>query len=251
MMRKGLGILAAGAAVILAVGCSDGRSTSNVAPGSSSDTGDAGDTSIELPDTDGTSADAATNPDTEDAAGGVDRNPLCGPADDGVYGTTLPWEGLEAEGVSFTCNTCPGGTELLQGSWRFIDFNTEDPNVDLGDYAEKLTFEGNTWTIEVEGDDLGQNVSLTAGGMYFCADPVELESGPHVFRVDSASPEGGFGVESGQVFAGGPLYQGSNKVAIFYSDTLTSETGYTVIYCRIGSTIETLAGAQVECSDPL
>ncbi|MEE2780200.1 MAG: hypothetical protein VYE15_06745, partial [Myxococcota bacterium] len=61
----------------------------------------------------------------------VERNPLCEEAASDDPGSPVPWGGFEHKGTQYTCNRCLSGDPLIQGDWRLIDFDTEDPNVTL------------------------------------------------------------------------------------------------------------------------
>ncbi len=178
----------------------------------------------------------------------VARNPSCDKFDDGVYGKKLPWSGWKGGGQTFSCNTCRGGYPNLQGSWRFIDFKTEDPSTPLAkSYKEVLKFDGNTLSNHLQESDAGQASEQRIDGWYFCTDAVELKAKDAIFVLERAAPEGLFGNKSGDFFrVSVKINAGSDDLIALgvysgLSDTLLGE----YLYCRIGTSV-----AGKACSDP-
>ena len=175
------------------------------------------------------------------------RDGKCGDFDDGCYGKKRSWGGFTAAGKLFTCNACRGGYPNLVGSWRFIDFDTEDPATPLNDgYRETLTFDGNTFSMHLAGTDLGKEAEGTVDGWFFCADGAELANQHAVFEVTKAAPDGLFAWSTGFVWSGDLKVSGSNLLAFgFHFDGFESGPWGEALYCRIGSTIKGHA-----CADP-
>jgi hypothetical protein len=178
----------------------------------------------------------------------VARNPSCDKFDDGVYGKKLAWSGWQGGGQTFSCNTCRGGYPNLQGSWRFIDFKTEDPSTPLAkSYKEVLKFDGNTLTNHLQESDAGQASEQRIDGWYFCTDAAELKAKDALFVLERAVPQGLFGNKSGDFFrVSVKINAGSDDLIALgvysgLSDTLLGE----YLYCRIGSSV-----AGKACSDP-
>ncbi len=178
----------------------------------------------------------------------VARDPSCDKFDDGVYGKKLPWSGWQGGGKTFSCNTCRGGYENLQGAWRFIDFKTEDPTTVLGKgYKETLQFDGNTLVNHLFENDAGKITDQRIDGWYFCTDAAELKSKDAIFVLERALPSGAFGNNSGdflrvsvKINAGTP-----NLIALGVSSGLDGKLLGEYLYCKIGSTI-----AGKPCGDP-
>jgi hypothetical protein len=174
------------------------------------------------------------------------RNPACGPYDNGTYGQKVPWTGFEQGGKTYTCNACRGGYAVDQGSWRAIDFATEDPTTPLGDdYKEALTFDGNTFSMHISGLDLGAPTEAVIEGWMWCADPAEMKSGNSVFVVTKVQPEGAFGWNSGLVFSGNLKHSGANLLAWGFFMGFEKDWVGEALYCRIG----TMIGSK-PCEDP-
>lgn len=228
-----------GAVAWLACGCSD------PAPAASKTALDAASTDAQIDSADGAVSDlfVLTGSNTD-----VSRDPSCDKFDDGVYGKKLPWSGWQGAGKTFSCNTCRGGYENLQGSWRFIDFKTEDPTTGLAKgYKETLHFDGNTLTNHLYEDDAGKVTEQRIDGWYFCTDAAELKSKDAVFVLERAQPSGAFGNSSGdflrvsvKINAGTP-----NLIALGVSSGLEGKLLGEYLYCKVGSTI-----AGKPCSDP-
>ncbi len=173
--------------------------------------------------------------------GTVTSNPQCAPGDEGVYGTVIPWNGLDYEGKTYTCDECPGGIEQLQGTWRFYDC---DPGVTVpasSEYAEVLIFDGNTWTNRVAGTDLGQWVDATSTGFYFCSQKPENEKEVKVFVTQTMEPAGAWGRVVGDVWSSDivGIETGMNDfLAWFYDGIATQETDddwyFNGCFCKVG-----------------
>lgn len=181
--------------------------------------------------------------------GPVTRDRACSPFDDGVYGQKVPWEGFVYQGTTYSCNTCRGGLERLQGTWRYYDDPDDPRKPDPAEYAETLSFDGNTWTNHLRGDDNGTRVDAVLRGWYFCADQPENDKKVTAFIVTSAEPEGAFGNQSGLVWSADLLEGGRNDMLMFFYDgiatTATDDKHYQYLYCRIGEQVH----GQL-CADP-
>ena len=165
------------------------------------------------------------------------------------------------DGQSYTCNRCPGGDGLIQGTWRLIDFDTEDPGVTLSTlcadstnclHRETLTFDGNSFSQRLEGIDLGSPISATINGWYFCSDVAELADKPKIFVVSSVSPPGAFGYDDNLAFTSFTrlAVDSDNRLDWNYSMGVNEGAWVDAIYCRVGTIITTLSGDQVPCTDP-
>lgn len=184
-------------------------------------------------------------------AGPVTRKASCKDPNPGDFGESLPWKGFEYEGKTYTCNLCPTGDEYIQGEWRVVFGDTEDPDTPLTDgYKEVLTFEGNVWRQHTIGKDLGKTVESWMTGYYFCGDVAEVPDQQKVFVVTSVTPEGAYGWTSGLVFSGKTFKQGSDKLLFNYYTEFLAGANYNDLYCRIGKEVETLSGAKKYCGDP-
>ncbi len=182
-----------------------------------------------------------------------ERNEFCRTDyDKGNHGTTVPWCGFSHKGTDYTCDNCPGGHPLVQGVWRFVDFETEDPNTPLGDsWRETVTFDGNTWLQHSQWVDNGVVQDAVLEGWYWCSDPAENAQGTVVFVVSNTEPEGALGYADGFVFSANLLLQGTNQLDFnFYVDGFDEGANLDQLYCRTGTTIATVAGDQVPCDDP-
>ncbi|NUN15490.1 MAG: hypothetical protein HUU55_17840 [Myxococcales bacterium] len=210
-----------------------------------------GDNDTNQPETDTASPDVQVAEDMSNDIELVERNPACGEYDDGVYGKKVPWQGFEYEGKNYTCNTCRGGAPNIVGTWRFVDFDTEDPDTPLTDnYKETLTFDGNTWTQHSSGIDAGQFVDATISGWYFCGIAPEVNNSAKIFITESVVPEGAFGWNSGLVFSALTLKQGNDKLDFNFWTGLNTGSNYDALYCRVGAVIKTLNGTEKLCPDP-
>jgi len=191
----------------------------------------------------------------------VDRDPLCEEPDVDGSGSPVPWGGFEHKNEVYTCNRCLNGDALIQGEWRLVDFDTEDPNVTLKDlcaeqsnclHAESVTFDGNSFSQHLKGVDLGESTDAIIHGWYFCSDEQELQGKPKVFVVSSVTPPGAFGFDEGLAFTANTLMPiaSDNRLVWNYSMGVNEGEWVNAIYCRIGTTISTLAGENVPCVDP-
>lgn len=214
----------------------------------SSGSGSSGD-GVSASDT-GDSSDTSGNGDTSGEVSTVPRNPKCGPFDDGTSGKKHAWSGYSADNFTFTCNTCRGGYASLKGTWRFIDFKTEDPATDLQGYAETLQFDGNSWRNHLKGKDNNVQTDATVDGWYFCGDAVEMpvsKMAHEVLVVENAVPNGAFGNTIGDAYGVSIKTStvNSDLIAIGLYDAIDGKYLYENSYCRIGSTIK-----GHPCSDP-
>ncbi|MSP93397.1 MAG: hypothetical protein EXR79_16655 [Myxococcales bacterium] len=203
-------------------------------------------------DADGSRAGAAdVPPASADASTDVSATAVCGKSDDSTFGKKKPWSAFTSEGKTFQCNVCRGGYPNIQGAWRFIDFATEDPSTPLKDgYRERLTIDGNTFTNQLEGKDLGKDVTQTIAGWYFCADPNEMSTGDTVFVLESVAPDGAFGNQQGTVFRATVKADAADPanpatIALGMSAGIKGKWIGEFLYCRIGSTLN-----GKPCSDP-
>ena len=216
------------------------------------------------------SAALATGACSSDGDGGVDtgvdqgcaepeRNALCREDyDKANHGNVkIPWCGFNDNGKDYTCNNCPGGHNLVQGTWRFVDFETEDPNVPVDpswatNWKENITFDGNTWLQHSQFVEDGVLQDAVLEGWYWCSDTAENAKGTIVFIVSNTEPEGALGYADGFVFSANLLLQGVNQLDInFYLDHgIDQGPNQDQLYCRVGTTIQTLAGDEAACVDP-
>ena len=180
------------------------------------------------------------------------RNAACGPADSSTYGPSLPWQGFTHQDKTYTCNRCPGGDPVIQGSWRAV-FDETDPTLPYDQdptYQERLIFDGNRFTMDMDGKDLGEQVRATVTGWYFCSAKPETGNASKFFILTSVEPEGAFGWETGMVFTA-DLLSNELQTALFfgwYPQVVTQggeNYGGTQPYCRTG----TLVGEK-PCDDP-
>jgi hypothetical protein len=167
---------------------------------------------------------------------------VCGKFDDGTYGKKKPWTsftGPTSKGSkSFTCNVCRGGYPNMQGTWRLIDFKTEDPTQDK---KEALTFDGNTFASHYRETTAGKTVETKASGWYFCADPAEMTTGDTVFVVDAVDPPTALTEVFGPVFRASVKTDASDPVtppsiALGLSAGLDGKFVGEFVYCRVGAT---------------
>lgn len=198
-------------------------------------------------------------PDVSQPGPGVDRNEECRDPDLKIHGSQhVEWNGYETEGTTYTCNSCPGGVQDLQGRWRLVDFDTGDPEVPLaGGDREVLEFNGNTWKQTLDDDDpqYGRVTGITQG-WYFCGVKPEVNAELKVFIVSAADPPGVFGFDVGGHWAGQPLFaQTAKTMALQFHQSVTSESLGYFTYCRIGTTIGVEdcgdgSPCERECTDP-
>lgn len=223
------------------------------APSSSSDTtASSSDTTASQDVADGGTSDSTGgNSDTASDVPKVTRNPKCGKPDDDIYGKKRPWTGFSSGGKTFTCNVCPGGIDFFQGSWRFIDFKTEDPATPLKDgYKEGLYVDGNTFRYRQAGKDEGKDVDATLEGWYFCTDPAEFnpkDGAGVVFVLDKVTPNGAFGNDTGSVFRASVKAEASDPqnpptislgtVFGFLEEGQQGYEHYEFLYCKAGATV--------------
>lgn len=179
--------------------------------------------------------------DTSDTASSGPCKSLPAPA-----GTVKPWTEFAFAGKTYKLNKCEKGDPLLQGSWRLVDFETEDPATPLSDTAKEVfTFDGNTFTDHLSGPDLGKETEQTNSGWYFCGDVSELSSKRHVMIIDKAIPNGTFGNSVGDTYSVEFLMDGANKMAFGLAKSFEGKVeGYNK-FCRIGSTVNGHC-----CNDP-
>lgn len=238
-------LAAAAAWAALTVGCQeDPPAAAGQADAAADSSGDAAaDSAVDAASADASDLFVLTGSNTD-----VARNPSCDKFDDGVYGKKLPWSGWQGGGKTFSCNTCRGGYQNLQGNWRFIDFKTEDPSTPLGKgYKETLRFDGNTLINRLYENDAGKVTEQTIDGWYFCTDAVELKSKDSIFVLERAQPSGAFGNSSGDFLRVSVKVNAAdaNLIALGISSGLDGKLIGEYLYCKVGSTI-----AGKPCSDP-
>ena len=188
-----------------------------------------------------------------ETASEVTRLAACGEFDDGVYGDKHPWRGFEHEGVLYTCNTCRGGIEALQGSWRVLDFATEDPEVALADdWRQTFTFDGNTWRQVATWREGDTERTATIEGWYWCSSKPEVHNEAKVFVFTTLAPEDAFGYAPGAVLTADLLQstEGGDKLAFMFYEGFNVGDQLAEVYCRVGSTVTTLAGEVKPCASP-
>lgn len=171
------------------------------------------------------------------------RNPACESPPLDAHGEVVPWAGFVFKGTSFSCNLCPGGDPLVQGTWRAVNGETRDPATPLsGGFRERVIIDGNTWQVR---DDADSEPDTTARGWYFCTDKEELGSQRVVFVTTDVDPEGGFGWSSDAVFTGQFLLNGPNRLMWQAYEGFETGAYADYLYCRVGSTVD---GSP--CEDP-
>ena len=181
------------------------------------------------------------------------RNPECDPSSTSGEGAGVPWEGFRVEGDDYTCNTCQGGLEALQGTWRLIDFATEDPDVPLEDgWGQSFVFDTNTWRQVARWQEGTVEVEATLSGWYWCGSKPELNNEAKVFVVTALSPPDAFGYAQGDVFTADLLNstEDGDKLAFWFYAGFNRGEQLAEIYCRVGASVTTLAGEVKPCLTP-
>ena len=182
------------------------------------------------------------------------RNPNCEPGETGIYGAYVEWKGFVHDGTTYTCNACPGGRELWQGTWRAVAADA-DPTVPFDDpsYAERIIINGNTWTMDISNDAEG---SHRFEGFYWCGQKPEVNNETNMFVFTKVSQEGAFGWSTGGAFSVVVLESGSNIDGILMGwkdgvDTNFSGLGdFSAPFCRVGTTVYNEDGEPNPCTDP-
>ena len=166
---------------------------------------------------------------------------------------SIPWQGFQVNGTTYTCNRCPEGTAIFQGDWRAMyDRESSDPNVpyDLDPtMRETLTMDGNTFRMHLSGMDLGAPTEAYVDGWVFCSDKPETVNKAVFFVVTSAVPEGAFGWETGLVFTADVMADGNGLFMGWYEGIVTvggQAWGGTQEYCPIGGN----SADGISCDDP-
>ncbi len=178
-------------------------------------------------------------------------NPECKPPTAYTHQDSLPWQGFEYKGTLFTCNTCPGGLQSLQGEWKAMgDPNAEDPTVPFErdpTYRETFVVKGNRFTMHLAGEDLGTQAEAWIEGWYFCGSKPEIDNENKVFVVTKVSPEGAFGWEAGLTYSADILGEGASIFRGYHEAITTSGNAWigSLPYCRIGSEFNGII-----CPDP-
>ncbi|MGB0589611.1 MAG: hypothetical protein ACPGU1_08040 [Myxococcota bacterium] len=245
--------------LVVAFGCGTAEPT-ETKEGSES----TGDTSLEV--TAPGPSDSAIEADVAESQGaeGVDgasaeapralvRHPDCDPADPEGDGAKVPWEGFQRGDTWYTCNTCRSGLEDLQGTWRLVDFATEDPDVVLqDDWRQTFTFDGNTWRQDARwvSDGVAQEASME--GWYWCSSKPEVGNETKVFIVTALTPTDAFGYAPGYVFTTDLLNstEGGDKLAFWFYEGFNTGEQVAEIYCRVGDDVTTLDGDVKSCAAP-
>ena len=181
------------------------------------------------------------------------RNPECDPADPEGEGAKIPWEGFQRGDTWYTCNTCRSGLEDLQGTWRLVDFATEDPDVALqDDWRQTFTFDGNTWRQDARWVTDGVAHEASMEGWYWCSSKPEVGNETKVFIVTALTPSDAFGYAPGYVFTTDLLNstEGGDKLAFWFYEGFNTGDQVAEIYCRIGGDVTTLEGAVKPCTAP-
>ncbi|GEM_PF-2235252 len=202
------------------------------------------------------SADAATAGD----AGPAGRNAKCTNFDDGVYGKKRAWAAFTHKGTTYTCNVCRGGRKDLQGTWRLVDFDTEDPRTPLKSkdgslYRETISIDGNHWSSRLVGKDLGKAVDAKLDGYYFCSDIAEVKGEPTIFVQQTVTPEGAFGNDSKSAWGATVLHKGADRLSLtdLRFDDLSKPGKQSALYCRVGAKVKVKEKGKdidVLCDDP-
>lgn len=234
-MAKHLAILV----LLAAAGCASSSGSSGGTGGSAADATAASDTAAKTDATASTGSDAAAS---ADGVAGPKRAAGCEAPNNDTMGKKKPWAGFTAGDKTFTCNNCRGGDPVLQGTWRQIDFKTEDPATPMGDDKDVITFDGNSWKEHIAGMDGGKLTEQTIDGWYFCSDAVEGLNKDEVFVIDKAAPEGTFGNSSGSFTRVTALASGKDLIALVLHEKFNAPAAQdktsTYNYCRVGSTIK-------------
>jgi hypothetical protein len=168
------------------------------------------------------------------------RNPACGEFDDGVYGTMRPWRGFFYDDQPYTCNVCPGGIPAIQGTWRRYALSVDDPTAPPEDgVAQRFVIDGNTWRIEMRGDDLGEYLESEMGGWYFCSDQPENTARLKVFITEYVSPNGAFGWLRNMVWSADTLtgQENSGDMLLLRYEGVGGKAMGQRRYCKIGGTV--------------
>jgi len=180
-----------------------------------------------------------------------ERNAECKPQNTETYGPSVPWEGFTHKGMTYTCNKCPGGDELLQGEWRAV-FDVDDPTVSYDadpSYREYLKFDGNTFRNIIAGEDLGKQVTAVIEGWFLCSSKPETVNETKFFILTKVEPEGAFGWETGFVYSADTLMSDPNNILIGWYDGVVTTSGGkyggTAPFCRIGMDV-----GGIPCTDP-
>ncbi|MDP6946610.1 MAG: hypothetical protein QF464_20845 [Myxococcota bacterium] len=183
----------------------------------------------------------------------VERDEACDEYDDGTYGARVPWTGFEYDGTTYTCNGCRGGLSDLHGTWRLLDFDTEDPDVALADsWTQTFTFDGNTWRQEATWQAGGAPRAESMEGWYWCGSKPELQNEAKVFVVTGLTPSDAFGYVEGYVFTADLLSSadGGDRLAFLFYEGFNTGSQLAEVYCRVGTSVTTLAGETKPCIDP-
>ena len=181
------------------------------------------------------------------------RNADCddGAIDTGVYGAKYPWGGLAVDGLTFTCNKCPGGLPDLQGQFRAHGWDGDwggTPDYDIGNSpakgdAEVLFIDGNTWYSKLYFRS--ENRTEETRGYFFCSQRPE-HANEHLFWViTEVVDDGGIGLDAGTVWRTEVISSGAERKVISWFADLSGEQNVQTGYCRIGTEF-----ADKACNDP-
>jgi len=170
----------------------------------------------------------------------------------GRFGATYPWGGYthwDEDRTAFTCNRCPNGLSILQGSWTVIgrtDKGEGELDADLpdpGDWVETLRIDGNTYAIEMLDARSGEKWEY--GGYYVCTQKPENGHDRVLWiptRVVAAGPAGNQVSVGRAAVSDPPLasqdYMGVVLLYWFRDGALTGGESLSMEYCRFGTDID-------------
>ncbi|HRE91530.1 MAG TPA: hypothetical protein PK095_20595 [Myxococcota bacterium] len=159
--------------------------------------------------------------------------------DNRTHGAKYPWGGAQIGNTSYTCNSCPGGIDHFQGSWRahgFVENDGDDWDIDLSkganansDDAELLLIDGNTFYTRFY-DSQSDTLEETRG-WYFCSQKPE-NANEHIFWVKEEETSTGSVNRSNVILS---LGASTDFKLIEWFDTITSTTSVKIGYCRLGA----------------
>lgn len=173
---------------------------------------------------------------------------VCNKTLDQTDGHSYPFQGIVANGKTFTCTACPTGFNKLNGQWLWFAENEDgDITLDLKSAgydmsSDLLTFNGNTFVEVITGVDSasGQEVTQTIEGYFVCPTPEEMPSLQFLWVITKATPEGAFGNKSGDIYPYAQLDStgGVNDMMLWFDyDWSGSPAPFQQAkYCRKGQT---------------
>jgi len=172
----------------------------------------------------------------------------CGTVLDQTEGHSYPFQGLSAEGKTFTCTACPTGFNKLNDEWLwFVEDENGNLTLDLkaAGYdmtSDELTFNGNTFAEVISGIDsgTGQQVTQRIEGYFVCPTPAEMPSLQFIWVITKADPEGAFGNKTGDTYPYAQLDStaGVNDMMLWfdYDWSFSPPPFQQAKYCRRGAT---------------